>query len=145
MQRRSTPDQGHPGEIQKIQLRDPRKAEMNVEVGRPLQKRRRNPAGGCLPLVIQMPFLFAYYRMLGVANRPRHAGWGWVHDLSAPDPCTFCQSPLSSLMFFMQRLTPQAGMDPAQQKMMNFFMRDAWLYQFETRPPGCVCTGLWAT
>jgi YidC/Oxa1 family membrane protein insertase len=106
----------------KFSLRDPRKAEMNVEVSALYKKEGVNPAGGCLPLLIQMPFLFAYYRMLGVAIDLRHAGWGWVHDLSAPDPWHILPIAIVVTMFFMQRLTPQAGMDPAQQKMMNFFM-----------------------
>jgi YidC/Oxa1 family membrane protein insertase len=106
----------------KYGLRDPRKAEMNVEVSALYKKEGVNPAGGCLPLLIQMPFLFAYYRMLGVAIDLRHASWGWVHDLSAPDPIYILPIAIVVTMFFMQRLTPQGGMDPAQQKMMNFFM-----------------------
>jgi YidC/Oxa1 family membrane protein insertase len=106
----------------KYGLRDPRKAEMNVEVSTLYKKEGVNPAGGCLPLLIQMPFLFAYYRMLGVAIDLRHASWGWVHDLSAPDPFYILPVAIVVTMFFMQRLTPQGGMDPAQQKMMNFFM-----------------------
>jgi YidC/Oxa1 family membrane protein insertase len=106
----------------KYGLRDPRKAEMNVEVSALYKKEGVNPAGGCLPLLIQMPFLFAYYRMLGVAIDLRHASWGWVHDLSAPDPFYILPIAIVVTMFFMQRLTPQGGMDPAQQKMMNFFM-----------------------
>ncbi len=106
----------------KYSLRDPRKAEMNQEVSALYKKEGVNPAGGCLPLVIQMPFLFAYYRMLGVAIDLRHAGWGWVHDLSAPDPHYILPIAIVVTMFFMQRLTPQAGMDPTQQKMMNIMM-----------------------
>jgi YidC/Oxa1 family membrane protein insertase len=106
----------------KYSLRDPKKAEMNIEVSALYKNEGVNPAGGCLPLVIQMPFLFAYYRMLGVAIDLRHANWGWVHDLSAPDPLHILPIAIVVTMFFMQRITPQAGMDPAQQKMMNFFM-----------------------
>src|ERR1700704_6077245 len=106
----------------KYSLRDPRKAEMNEEISALYKKEGVNPAGGCLPLLIQMPFLFAYYRMLGVAIDLRHASWGWIHDLSAPDPWHILPIAIVVTMFFMQRLTPQAGMDPAQQKMMNFMM-----------------------
>jgi len=106
----------------KYSLRDPRKAEMNQEVSALYKKEGVNPAGGCLPLVIQMPFLFAYYRMLGVAIDLRHAPWGWVKDLSAPDPFYILPIAIVVTMFFMQRLTPQAGMDPTQQKMMNIMM-----------------------
>ena len=106
----------------KYSLRDPKKAEMNEEISALYKKEGVNPAGGCLPLVIQMPFLFAYYRMLNVAMDLRHAPWLWVHDLSAPDPHYILPITIVVSMFFMQRMTPQGGMDPAQQKMMNIMM-----------------------
>jgi YidC/Oxa1 family membrane protein insertase len=106
----------------KYSLRDPRKAEMNQEISALYKTEGVNPAGGCLPLLIQMPFLFAYYRMLNVAMDLRHAPWMWVHDLSAPDPWHILPIAIIVTMFFMQRMTPQAGMDPAQQKMMNLMM-----------------------
>jgi YidC/Oxa1 family membrane protein insertase len=106
----------------KYTLRDPRKAEMNEEISALYKKEGVNPAGGCLPLLIQMPFLFAYYRMLNVAMDLRHAPWLWVHDLSSPDPRYILPIAIVVTMFFMQRMTPQAGMDPTQQKMMNFMM-----------------------
>ena len=106
----------------KYSLRDPKKAEMNTEISALYKKEGVNPAGGCLPLVIQMPFLFAYYRMLGVAIDLRHAPWLWVPDLSAPDPLYILPIAIVVTMFLMQRMTPQAGMDPTQQKMMNFMM-----------------------
>jgi YidC/Oxa1 family membrane protein insertase len=106
----------------KYSLRDPRKAEMNNEISALYKKEGVNPAGGCLPLLIQMPFLFAYYRMLNVAMDLRHAPWLWIHDLSAPDPLYILPIAIVVTMFFMQRMTPQAGMDPTQQKMMNLMM-----------------------
>ncbi len=106
----------------KYSLRDPRKAEMNEEISTLYKKEGVNPAGGCLPLLIQMPFLFAYYRMLNVAMDLRHAPWLWVHDLSAPDPLHILPIAIIVTMLVMQRMTPQAGMDPAQQKMMNIMM-----------------------
>jgi YidC/Oxa1 family membrane protein insertase len=106
----------------KYSLRDPRKAEMNEEISALYKKEGVNPAGGCLPLLIQMPFLFAYYRMLNVAMDLRHAPWLWIKDLSASDPYFILPIAIVVTMFFMQRMTPQAGMDPAQQKMMNFMM-----------------------
>ncbi|MGO9404975.1 MAG: membrane protein insertase YidC [Terriglobales bacterium] len=106
----------------KYSLRDPKKAEMNVEISELYKKEGVNPAGGCLPLVIQMPFLFAYYRMLGVAIDLRHAPWLWIKDLSGADPYYILPIAIVVTMFFMQRMTPQGGMDPAQQKMMNFMM-----------------------
>ncbi len=106
----------------KYSLRDPKKAEMNVEISELYKREGVNPAGGCLPLVIQMPFFFAYYRMLNVAMDLRHAPWLWVHDLSAPDPMHILPIAIIITMLVMQRMTPQAGMDPAQQKMMNIMM-----------------------
>ncbi|MGC2732087.1 MAG: membrane protein insertase YidC [Candidatus Sulfotelmatobacter sp.] len=104
----------------KYSLRDPRKAAMNEEISALYKKESVNPAGGCLPLIIQFPFLIAYYRMLGVALELRHAHWLWITDLSASDwvlPLLMVVS-----MIVMQRMTPQAGMDPAQQKMMTIMM-----------------------
>ncbi len=106
----------------KYSLRDPRKAEMNQEISALYKQEGVNPAGGCLPLLIQMPFLFAYYRMLNVAMDLRHAPWLWIHDLSAPDPWHILPVAIIVTMLVMQRMTPQAGMDPAQQKMMNIMM-----------------------
>jgi len=106
----------------KYSMRDPRKQAMNEEVAALYKKEGVNPAGGCLPLLIQMPFLFAYYRMLGVALDLRHAPWLWVRDLSSPDPWHILPIAVIITMLFMQRMTPQTGMDPAQQRMMNIFM-----------------------
>jgi YidC/Oxa1 family membrane protein insertase len=106
----------------KYSLRDPRKAAMNEEVAALYKKEGVNPAGGCLPLLIQFPFLIAYYRMLGVALDLRHAHWLWIHDLSAKDPYMILPILMVVSMFTMQRMTPQAGMDPAQQRMMNWMM-----------------------
>jgi YidC/Oxa1 family membrane protein insertase len=106
----------------KYSLRDPRKAEMNTEISALYKKEGVNPAGGCLPLLIQMPFLFAYYRMLGVAIDLRHAPWVWIHDLASPDKLHILPVAIVITMFAMQRMTPQAGMDPSQQKMMNIMM-----------------------
>jgi YidC/Oxa1 family membrane protein insertase len=106
----------------KYGMRDPRKQAMNEEIAAIYKTEGVNPAGGCLPLIIQMPFLFAYYRMLGVALDLRLAHWAWVPDLSSPDPYHILPIAVIISMLFMQRMTPQAGMDPQQQKMMNLVM-----------------------
>ena len=106
----------------KYSLRDPEKAKMNEDISALYKKEGVNPAGGCLPLLIQMPFLFAYYRMLNVAMDLRHAPWIWIKDLSAPDPWHILPIAIIVTMLIMQRMTPQAGMDPSQQKMMNVMM-----------------------
>jgi YidC/Oxa1 family membrane protein insertase len=106
----------------KYGMRDPRRQEMNVEIGELMKKEGVSPVGGCLPLAIQMPFLFAYYGMLGSALDLRHASWLWIHDLSSADPLHILPIGIFITMLFMQRMTPQAGMDPSQQKMMNVLM-----------------------
>ncbi len=106
----------------KYSMRDPRKQEMNKEVSELYKREGVNPVGGCLPLIIQMPFLFAYYSMLNAALDLRHAHWLWIRDLSSPDPSHLLPIGIIITMFLTQRMTPQAGMDPAQQKMMNFMM-----------------------
>jgi YidC/Oxa1 family membrane protein insertase len=106
----------------KYGMRDPRRQEMNTEIGELMKKEGVSPVGGCLPLVIQMPFLFAYYSMLGSALDLRHAPWLWIHDLSSADPWHILPIGIFITMLFMQRMTPQAGMDPSQQKLMNVMM-----------------------
>ncbi len=106
----------------KYSLRDPRKAAMNEEISALYKKEGVNPAGGCLPLLIQFPFLIAYYKMLGVALDLRHAHWLWISDLSARDPYFILPIVMVASMFLMQRMTPQTGMDPAQQRMMTVMM-----------------------
>ena len=107
----------------KYSLRDPRKAAMNEEISALYKKEGVNPLGGCLPMLIQLPFIWAYYRMLGSALDLRHAHFLWIHDLSAAEPFPYILPILmvvSSLL--VQRMTPQAGIDPAQQRMMNVVM-----------------------
>ena len=106
----------------KYSLRDPRKAEMNNEISALYKKEGVNPVGGCLPMLLPLLLLWPYYRMLTVAIDLRHATWLWIHDLSAADPYHILPIGIIVTMFLMQRMTPQAGMDPAQQRMMNFMM-----------------------
>ena len=106
----------------KYGMRDPRRQEMNTEIGELMKQEGVSPVGGCLPLAIQMPFLIAYYSMLGSALDLRHASWLWIHDLSSPDPWHILPIGIFITMLITQRMTPQAGMDPSQQKMMNVMM-----------------------
>jgi YidC/Oxa1 family membrane protein insertase len=106
----------------KYGVRDPRRQEMNVEIGSLMKSEGVNPVGGCLPMIIQMPFLFAYYSMLNSTLDLRHAHWLWIGDLSSPDPHWILPIVLVLSMIITQRMTPQAGMDPQQQKMMNIMM-----------------------
>jgi len=106
----------------KYSMRDPRKQDMQKEIGELYKEHGVNPIGGCLPLLVQMPFLIAYYKMLGAAIDLRQAHWLWIHDLSARDPYLILPAIMVISMFAMQKMTPQAGMDPAQQRMMTIMM-----------------------
>jgi YidC/Oxa1 family membrane protein insertase len=106
----------------KYSLRDPRKAPMNEEISALYKKEGVNPAGGCLPMLIQLPFLWAFYKMLSIALDLRHAHWLWIHDLSAADPIYLLPILMVISSLIMSKMTPQAGMDPAQQKMMTVMM-----------------------
>jgi YidC/Oxa1 family membrane protein insertase len=106
----------------KYSMRDPRKQDMQKEIGELYKEHGVNPVGGCLPLLVQMPFLIAYYKMLGAAIDLRQAHWLWIHDLSARDPFLILPAIMVVSMFVMQKMTPQAGMDPAQQRMMTVMM-----------------------
>ncbi len=106
----------------KYPLRDPKRADMNAEISALYKEHGANPAGGCLPLVIQMPFLFAFYSMLGVAIELRQASFLWLHDLSSPDKLYILGVLIVLSTLFVQKMTPNAGMDPAQQRMMTIMM-----------------------
>ena len=106
----------------KYKMNDPKRAEMNTEMAALYKQHNVNPVGGCLPLVIQMPFLIAFYGMLAVAIELRQANWFWLHDLSSPDKFYVIPVLIVVSTIAMQRMTPQAGMDPAQAKMMTFMM-----------------------
>jgi YidC/Oxa1 family membrane protein insertase len=106
----------------KYSMRDPRRQEMNTEIGALMKSQGVSPVGGCLPMLIQMPFLFAYYAMLGSALDLRQASWLWIKDLSSADPYLILPILIIITGLVTQRLTPQAGMDPSQQKMLNVMM-----------------------
>ncbi|PXV56957.1 protein translocase subunit yidC [Dyella jiangningensis] len=85
------------------------------------KKEKVNPMSGCLPVLITMPVFFGLYRVLMESVELRHAPFfGWVHDLSAPDPFFVLPVIYILVMLATQWLSPSAaGMDPAQQKMMK--------------------------
>ena len=103
----------------KYKMDDPRRMEMQKEVSALYKEHDVNPIGGCLPLIIQMPFLFAFYAMLRNAIELRHAHWLYLTDLSAPDRWHIIPIATVVLMVAMQRMMPAAGMSKEQQRMMN--------------------------
>ncbi|MFC5570839.1 membrane protein insertase YidC [Lysobacter yangpyeongensis] len=86
------------------------------------KKEKINPVGGCLPILLQMPVFLCLYWMLSESVELRHAPWiGWITDLTARDPFFILPAINLGVMFLTQRMTPPApGMDPMQQKMMQF-------------------------
>jgi YidC/Oxa1 family membrane protein insertase len=112
------------------------KKQMNQELMGLYRTYKINPMGGCLPMVVQIPVFFAYYRMLYQAIELRHAPFFlWINDLSAPDrlfhfsfSIPFMQPPygipvltivMGATMFLQQKMSPPPG-DPTQAKMMMF-------------------------
>ena len=108
---------------------DPQKfSQKQIEFWR---KNKVNPLSGCLPMLLQLPVLWGFYRMLQNAIELRGAPFLWVADLSKPDTIfvlpgfNFPVNPLPLLMgatmLWQSHLTPPSpGMDPAQQKMMRY-------------------------
>ncbi len=122
-----------------IGLRDPKKGEQNEEVMALYKKHGVNPMGGCLPMLLQMPFFFAFYKVFTVSVEMRGAPWLWVGDLSQPEHWEIKILPIVMIasQFIMQKMTPQAGGDPAQQKMM-MFMPLVFGFMFYNFPSGLV-------
>jgi YidC/Oxa1 family membrane protein insertase len=105
-----------------LSMRDPKKAEQNQEVMDFYKKEGVNPMGGCLPMVVQLPLIYALYRVFAVTIEMRGAHWLWVTDLSQPEQLPIHVLPLIMIVtqFIMQQMTPSPGMDPSQAKMMKF-------------------------
>ncbi|MBU1168799.1 MAG: membrane protein insertase YidC [Proteobacteria bacterium] len=112
------------------------KQKMNEEMMNLYKTYKVNPLSGCLPMVVQMPIFFAFYRMLYSAIELRHAPFvAWITDLSAPDrllqfnfTIPYFEPPtgipvltllMGASMFLQQKMSPPAG-DPTQAKMMMF-------------------------
>ena len=81
-----------------------------------------NPFGGCLPQLVQMPVWFAMYTTLQTAVEMYHTDFLWFTDLSSPDRFYILPLLLGAFMILQQRIVPQQGMDPMQQKMMTWMM-----------------------
>ncbi len=86
------------------------------------RKHKVNPLGGCLPAIVQMPIWFAMYATLQTAVEFYHTKFLWFSDLSAPDKFFVLPIVLGAAMIAQQRIVPQQGMDPVQQKMMTWLM-----------------------
>ncbi len=132
----------------KYKRTDPKRQEMNAEIMNLYKEHGVNPLGGCLPLVLQMPFLFAFYRMLDASLELRGAPFFlWIHDLSKMDPYYVTPILMGVTMLVQQKLTPQPPADPAQARMM-MMMPIVFTAMFLTLSSGLVlyflCSNLFA-
>ncbi len=85
------------------------------------KKSGASPLGGCLPMILQMPIFFAFYKVLFTSVELVDAPfYFWIHDLSEKDPFYILPVLMGLAMFLNMKLTPNTSMDPAQQKMMMF-------------------------
>jgi YidC/Oxa1 family membrane protein insertase len=99
---------------------DPKRAEMNQEIMALYKEHNVNPLGGCLPLILQFPLLFAFYSLLANSIELRHAPfYGWLQDLAVKDPYYILPIIMGVTMFISQKMTPMSpGTDPTQAKIM---------------------------
>ena len=101
-----------------LKMTDPGRQKMQEEVTALYRERGVNPASGCLPLVLTLPVLMAFYSLLAGSIELRGAPFaGWLRDLSAADPYFVLPSLMGLTMFWQQKVTPTTA-DPAQQRVM---------------------------
>lgn len=119
--------------------------KMNEEMMRLYKTYKVNPAGGCLPMLVQIPVFFGLYQALLNSIQLRHASFieflpfthiVWLADLSAKDPFYITPIIMGATMFLQQKLTPPAG-DPTQAKVM-MFMPVVFTFLFLNFPSGLV-------
>ncbi len=120
--------------IKGLKQNDPRLKELQVEQLRLMKE--GNPLGGCLPLLIQMPFLFALYRAITISLDFRQATFLWLPDLSAGDPYHILEFMMAGTMIVLQLITPAPSADPLQRKMMAIGMPLFMLYVLWGAPSG---------
>jgi YidC/Oxa1 family membrane protein insertase len=106
----------------KYKATDPKKNEMNAEIMKLQKDNGVNMFGGCIPTLITLPLLYAFYGMLPKVVELRHAHWLWIPDLQQADPWHILPIVMVISQFLVQYYTPSPGVDPSQQKMMAFTM-----------------------
>jgi len=125
-------------EIKKLQqkYKDDKQA-LNRETMELYKRRKMNPLGGCLPLVLQMPVFFALYQAFLGAIELRHAPFIlWIRDLSDKDPTYITPLLMGATMFLQQKMSAVSA-DPAQMKMMSL-MPIFFTFIFLNFPSGLV-------
>ncbi len=111
--------------------------KMNAEVMKLYQQEGINPAGGCLPMLIQFPIFVGFYNLLSHAIELRGAEFGlWIHDLSAKDPTYILPILMTVAMFVQQVITPTTA-DPSQRRMF-LIMPIVFGWIFKEFPSGLV-------
>lgn len=105
-----------------LKVTDPKRNEMNAEIMQLQKDNGVNMFGGCIPTLIQLPLLFAFFSMLPKVVELRHAHWLWLPDLTVHDPYYILPVIMVLSQFLVQYYTPSPGVDPQQQKMMAFMM-----------------------
>jgi YidC/Oxa1 family membrane protein insertase len=105
-----------------VKLTDPRHNDMAAEIAKLQKNNGVNMFGGCVPLLIQMPLLFAFFGMLRKAVALRGAEWLWLHDLASADPYHILPILMVVFQVLVQLYTPSPGSDPRQQKMVACLM-----------------------
>ena len=120
--------------IKGMKQNDPRLKELQMEQLRLMKE--GNPLGGCLPLLIQMPFLIALYVAITISIDFRQSSFLWIQDLSAGDPTKLLPILMAASMLVLQLITPAPSADPLQRKMMAVIMPTMMLYILWTAPAG---------
>jgi YidC/Oxa1 family membrane protein insertase len=111
--------------------------KMSQETMELYKKEGVNPVGGCLPMLIQLPLLWALYQLFLNAIELRHAPFMlWIHDLSAKDPYFVTPILMAFTMWLQQKMAPQAG-DPNQQRIFRL-MPIIFGFMFLNFPAGLV-------
>jgi YidC/Oxa1 family membrane protein insertase len=120
--------------IKGMKQSDPRLKELQKEQLRLMKE--GNPLGGCLPLLIQMPFLIALYVAITISIDFRQSSFLWIHDLSAADPTRVLPILMAGSMLVLQLITPAPSADPLQRRMMAVVMPLMMLYILWSAPAG---------
>jgi YidC/Oxa1 family membrane protein insertase len=120
--------------IKGMKQNDPRLKELQMEQLRLMKE--GNPLGGCLPLLIQMPFLIALYVAITISIDFRQSSFLWIQDLSAGDPTKLLPILMAGSMLVLQLITPAPSADPLQKKMMAVIMPMMMLYILWSAPAG---------
>ncbi len=121
----------------KYKITDPERQKMNQEMMALYKQKGVNPASGCVPMILTMPVLYAFYAMLAASIELRGAPFGlWIQDLSLKDPYYVTPLLMGVSMFWQQRMMPSTA-DPVQQKMF-LLMPVIFTTMFLAAPSGLV-------